>query len=482
MDPGRKVEHMTVDDSPTKESGHAGKSAGIFGRQYLWVSIGMCALITLAAFESLAVTTIMPGISDELNGASVYALAFAGPLAVGVVGMVLAGNWSDRSGPIGALNASVALFVIGLAVVGTAGTIGVFILGRLAQGLGAGGLTVALYVIIARVYPAVLHPAIFAAFAAAWVVPSLVGPVIAGLVAEQVGWRWVFLGVIVLVVAAMAMVVPALRSLRQERSTGRKLPWNFGRIGWSVLAAAAVLAVNLTSESEGFVLWVGPVIAAAIAVLALRPLLPTRTLTAARGLPTVILIRGLLAGSFFGAEIYIPYLLTDRYEFAASAAGLALTASGLTWAGASWVQSRFSKRLNHVLSIRIGATLLSLAVLSAAVTAALSLQPDIAIVGWALAGAGMGLMYPRTSVMTLEYSTVANQGFNSSALSIADSIGASISLAVTAIVFAVCAPLGGAWPFAGCFLLTTVLGLIALALAGRVAEGQHSRGVDQLVP
>jgi MFS family permease len=243
-----------------------------------------------------------------------------------------------------------------------------------------------------------------------------------------------------------------------------------------VLAAVAVLAVNLTAETEGFVLWVGPVIAAVIAVLALRPLLPIRTLTAGRGLPTVILIRGLLAGSFFGAEIYIPYLLTDQYDFAASAAGLALTASGLTWAGASWVQSRFSRQLSHVRSIQIGSVLLSVSVLSAAVTAAFSLQPDIAIVGWALAGAGMGLMYPRTSVMTLEYSTVANQGFNSSALSISDAIGASISLAVTAIVFAACAPLGDAWPFAGCFALTTVLALIALAAAGRVGESRYSRG------
>ncbi len=430
----------------------------------------MCALVTLAAFESMAVTTIMPMISVELNGASVYALAFAGPLAVGVVGMVLAGNWSDRSGPRGALYASAVSFVVGLAIVGTASDMAIFIVGRLVQGLGAGGLTVALYVIIARVYPPVLHPPIFAAFAAAWVVPSMVGPLIAGLVADYVGWRWVFLGVIALVFVAAAMVIPALKSLVQEPSTTPPVPWNLGRICWAVLAAAAVLGLNLSADAAGLIFWIGPIVAIVVAVIALRPLLPRGTLRLRAGLPAVIVMRGLLAGSFFGAEVYIPYMLTKEYGFVAAGAGLALTASGVTWAAGSWVQSRYATQLPHVRSFRIGASMLSVAVLLAALTAALSLPPALAIAGWAIGGAGMGLMYPRTSVLTLEYSTVENQGFNSSALSIADSIGASIALAATAIVFAILLPLGGAWPFAGCFALTTVLALVALAASPRVAQ------------
>ena len=74
-------------------------AAGIFRPPYLWVTVGTCALVFLAAFESLAVTTIMPLVSRELNGGSLYALAFAGPMATGVIGMVGAGNWSDRRGP-----------------------------------------------------------------------------------------------------------------------------------------------------------------------------------------------------------------------------------------------------------------------------------------------------------------------------------------------------------------------------------------------
>ena len=60
-------------------------SGGVLSKPFRWTSIGMCLLITLAAFEALAVTTIMPSVSRELDGASLYAFAFAGPLAVSVV-------------------------------------------------------------------------------------------------------------------------------------------------------------------------------------------------------------------------------------------------------------------------------------------------------------------------------------------------------------------------------------------------------------
>ena len=76
------------------------REPGLFGAQYLWITLGSCALVFLGAFESLAATTVMPVVSADLNGASLYALAFAGPLATGVIGMVVAGNWCDRAGPI----------------------------------------------------------------------------------------------------------------------------------------------------------------------------------------------------------------------------------------------------------------------------------------------------------------------------------------------------------------------------------------------
>ncbi|AIY00054.1 hypothetical protein ART_0455 [Arthrobacter sp. PAMC 25486] len=84
-----------------------------------------------------------------------------------------------------------------------------------------------------------------------------------------------------------------------------------------------------------------------------------------------------------------------------------------------------------------------MAITAAGATAFLALPPAVGMGGWGVAGFGMELMSPRTSVSTLEYTTVENQEFNSSALSIFDSIGASISLTATAIVFSALDELGG---------------------------------------
>lgn len=53
--------------------------------RYRWVSVGLFLLVMLDAFVALGVTTIMPTVSRELDGAGLYAFAFAGPVAVSVV-------------------------------------------------------------------------------------------------------------------------------------------------------------------------------------------------------------------------------------------------------------------------------------------------------------------------------------------------------------------------------------------------------------
>jgi MFS family permease len=458
---------VTVPDSTVPT---ASQTAGILQRPYLWVTIGTCALVFLAAFESLAVTTIMPLVSRELDGASLYALAFAGPLATGVIGMVAAGNWSDRRGPTSPLYASVFLFVLGLLIAGTAASMPMLVAGRLVQGLGGGALTVALYVLVARIYPGVLHPKIFAAFSAAWVIPSLVGPFAAGIVAQVFSWHWVFLGVVGLVIPALLMVAPVLRGMAPTQPETAPVPWAAGRLAWAALAAVAVLGLNLSAEvhipgvpAATAVLAVAAVV---LALLAVRPLVPRGTLASRRGLPSVILSRGLASAAFFGAEVYLPYLLVEQYAFPPTFAGLTLTGGALAWAGAAAVQGRLGTRLPHRGAVRIGSFMVLGAILLALATSALHWPAAVVIAGWVLAGGGMGLLYPRLSVMTLALSTKDNEGFNSSAMSIADSLGGALALAATGIVFAAFTTTAGS--FTGVFTLTAVLAVAASCVAPRV--------------
>lgn len=442
----------------------------IWHPRYVWVTAGAVAMIFLAATQALAVTTVMPVVSADLDGATLYAVAFAGTLATSVIGMVAVGAWCDRTDPVLPLASAVALFVLGLVIAGAAADMGVLVAGRLVQGLGTGGQTVALYVVVARVYPAHLHGRVFAAFSAAWVVPSIVGPVLAGAVADYLHWRWVFLGVAVLTAAAFAVVYLRLRGLPLRTESPSTIPV-LGRLAWATLVAVGALGLSLAGEA-------GPGAPAVVAIALLvilvgaRPLLPRGTLRAARGLPSVILMRGLIAGALFGAEIYVPYLLIEDYGFSSTWAGLGLTSAALLWALGAEVQGRYGDRLGNARITVIGTAQLVAATLVAAATAAYALPPAVLIAGWALAGGGMGLMYPRLTVLTLAYSTTADQGFNSSALSISDSVGASASIAAMGLTFVALTATGAAFPVV--FLVATALALLALVPGLRLGHA-HER-------
>ena len=53
----------------------------------------------------------------------------------------------------------------------------------------------------------------FATLSTAWVLPGVIGPAIAGLVGETLGWRFVFLGLLPLIVLAALISYPALRRI-----------------------------------------------------------------------------------------------------------------------------------------------------------------------------------------------------------------------------------------------------------------------------
>ncbi len=445
----------------------------LWSESYRWVTLGAVALVFLAAIQSLAVTTVMPVVSEDLDGAALYAVAFAGTLATSVIGMVVTGLWSDRSGPVAPLYAAVALFATGLLIAGFAVSMEILVAGRLIQGLGIGGQTVALYVVVARVYPAELHGRVFALFSAAWVVPSLIGPFLAGAVAEYFHWRWVFLGVAVLTVIAFILVATRLRGV--DLSAAEQTAGNTSvvrRLALAIVVAALAVALSLTGTiSTEFGAVVGWALAGAVLLLlaiTVRPLLPSGALLARRGLPSVIVMRGLIAGTLFGAEVYVPLLLTTQYGFGPTTAGLALTVAAIAWAVAAELQGRHGDRWGNERMALAGISLLAFATVTGAITAFLHLPAAVLIVAWMFAGGGVGLMYPRLTVLTLSYSSKENQGFNSAALSSSDSLGSSAAIALMGLIFI---SLGGAQlAFGMVFVTATLLAAVALVPGLRLTK------------
>ena len=158
----------------------------------------------------------------------------------------------------------------------------VFVAGRAVQGFGAGVMVVLLYVIAGQAYEPVLRPRLFGAFSTAWVIPALVGPLVAGLVTTHVGWRLVFLGLLPLIVVGALLVVSAGRSFASPENPAAAAP---ARRWWAALAGLGIAFLQYAGQRLDL-LAVGLALAGVVALVAgLRPLLPAGTARSAPGCP-----------------------------------------------------------------------------------------------------------------------------------------------------------------------------------------------------
>lgn len=427
------------------------------------LTAGLVALVSLVAFEYMAVAVAMPVVAEELGGVRLYNLAFSGAMAAGVVGTVLGGRWSDVRGPRAPLWTGTVAFAAGLGLAGAAQHMETLLAGRLIQGFGGGLVNVALYVVVARVYPEERRPRIFSLFATAWVVPAMVGPALVGVVVETVGWRWVFLGVPALTAVAAVLLARGLAGQPVTGGQAEPAPGLGRKLVWAALTAVGAGLMQYGAGLMGRGGAVAPALLLSgllVLAVALPRLLPAGTVRAARGLPAVVALRGLTTGAFAAVEVIIPLMLREERGLSTFTAGLALTGGALTWSFGSWLQGRevFGRRTN----LWGGTAAIALGILLTGTVTAEAVPVATAYLAWLVAGLGMGLVYPTLSVLTLELSAPGEQGANSSALQVGEMVFSVVAVAATGALFTA---LGGAyWTV---FAVACALALIGLQAAAR---------------
>lgn len=406
----------------------------LFGPGRTAACLGAVTLVSLLAFEAMALAAAMPAIAQALDGIALYALAFGGLMATSVLGMVLAGHSCDRHGARRATLTGLLVFSAGLLLAGAAHRMEWVVAGRIVQGLGGGMLGVALYVGMGQLVPPALHPKLFAAFAAAWVLPALLGPPVAAALVQQFGWRAVFLGVALVVPVAAALLLPALgRVPPAPGQVSAGLPRR--RIAWAGLAAAGALLLHVAGGASSTLALPMLALGGLTALVAARRLLPAGSLIAAPGLPAVIALRGLLAAAFATAEVFVPLLLTREAGWSLAQAGLALSAGAVAWSAGSALQARIQAPQARQRALVAGFVLLAGGIGIVALPLLAGRSMVLVPVGWALAGFGIGLSFPMLSVLTLALSAPDQQGRNASALQLADALCCSAALALAGALF-----------------------------------------------
>lgn len=452
------------------------RSARLFSGPQLPLVLGVVGLVTLGAFENRAVGTALPTMVREFDALGSFGLANAAPNASYLVSLAVAGLWADRRGPVPALRVGAITFALAQLLVGTATAIPMVIAGRLLSGLAEGLLDVALMVLVARALPAALRPKMFSLFAAMWILPSVLGPFLTGVITEQVGWRWVFLGALVLLVPSWLLLQPAMRLAGRAEAPERtakevaELAARRSALPWAFAASVALFALTLSGDQlEGHRVLTAITIPVSLAVLAVAAVrvMPRGTFVARRGFPTVVAVRGLGGAAFAGAGAYLPLLLTLRYDFSPSRAGVTLSITGVSWALGSWLQGR-EHGLHRVVVLRIGLTLMTVGLATTSLLAWTNSTLWAGLIGWTVAGVGMGLSSSSLSVLTLDLSDAGNSGRNSSAAQMAGTMSIATALAVSGTLLALNADNLAGWVFGVIISASAGLAFAGLLTANRI--------------
>ena len=429
------------------------------------LTLALVLNVTFVAFEALAIATVMPLVAADLGGLELYGWVFSAFLLADLVGIVVAGEMADRFGPAVPFAAGLALFAAGLLVGGLAPSMPVLVAARAVQGFGAGTIPAVAYVVIGRTYPDALRPRMFAVLATAWVVPGIAGPALAAVVAQQLSWRWVFLGLLPLVLVAGGFALRQLR--RMVPQTGRASR----HVVPDALAVAGGAALFLGGLQSLHPLLTPALIAAGLVlgVPAFLRLVPEGTLRATGPLQAAVLVRGFLTFAFFAADVYVPLTITVLRGEGIVLSGIALTAGTVAWTSGAWIQERAVLRVGAMPLVRNGFVLLAAGILGMVVVLVALVPAWIAIVAWGVAGLGIGMAYSSISLTVLRHAPSGSEGATASAMQLSDALGTALGTGIGAVAVAIAVSSFGT-PFDGVAIADVLAA--ASAVAGVVVAGR----------
>jgi MFS family permease len=410
--------------------------------EYRRLSIGIIALVSVFGFEGIAVGAVMPVAAADLNAISNYAVAFTSFTMASLLGMTFAGLWANKIGLARVVIFAVAALAFGSMVAGFAPNLAVLTLGRSIQGFAMGIDLVTMYVVIGRMYPEALRAKALGMLAAAWVVPGLIGPGIAGLLVEVSSWRMTFWIVPLLLIGPIILLIPELKKLPYVPSpirTDAKIQITSVLIAIGALSVfqAGASHVGRWNTAAVIAIFVGSL---AVAAWSTKALMPPGFLRMAPGIPAIVGMRGVVAGSFFAAEIYVPLALQEIRGTSVALSGGVLTAATITWFAGSWLQGSHKLKLSRQQVLLIGVLLTSLGIaltpVAVFVPTSIVVSAVVASVVWGIAAFGMGMVFPTLGVLMLDQSSDEEHARHSASLQMSDSFGVIIATAIAGSVLA----------------------------------------------
>lgn len=210
-------------------------------RRFYAIFPGLCLSAILGALDAAILGIALPTISHELDSGELYIWTINGFYLTTAVVQPVLGQMANIFGRRGPMVASLMLFILGSGICGGASSIKMLISGRLIQGIGSGGITVMMYIIVADIVPLRYRQKYMSIVMSCYALGMFTGPVIGGALTD-ISWRWIFY--LNLPIGGLALVlVFCFLKLKHDRQGG--LLQNLDRIDWvgNVILTASVVSI-----------------------------------------------------------------------------------------------------------------------------------------------------------------------------------------------------------------------------------------------
>lgn len=402
-----------------------------------------------ASVTGLSYAAVLPVAAAELGGLSLYGPAVTATGVVSIAFMAFGAYLYGRIGPQMQLGISTVVLILGVLLSVTAPSMEILVAGLALRGVAAGLMGGLGMGVLSGLYPdSSERERAFGLYALMWVLPSLVGPAVNGVLLVTLGWRATMAWPVVLLLVARALISRYLRVVKWERTaapTRVRGAWAFIAIALGLLAAqAGVVSANPV--------WVSAAIIVLVVVLvvpfrrALDLTVPGELRAQAGG--WVLL---LVSGSYFGINAFVP-LLAAIYVDSTGVVGTVLVSLGpLTWAllSAGGLGTRLSARGAYRMAAVVFpaaagmVAMWALTLSGTAVAGALGLGLVTVLIG-----AAMGAVYPKVMTLTFEGfreergTTRAHGGV---VLGISEDLGTATGATVLAGIGALTVGMGTVW-------------------------------------
>ena len=448
------------------------------------IVIGIMLAMFLSALEQTIVAPALPTIGRRLGDAENLAWVVTAYLLAATAVTPLFGKLSDIYGRRTIMLISVGIFIAGSIACALAPTMLTLILARALQGIGGGGILPLAQTVIADMVVPRERGRYQGYTAAMFMGASVVGPVLGGVLTEQLHWSLIFWINVPLGLVALVMTDRALRRLpRHDR------PHQLDMVG-AVLMVAATIALLLALTWGGIAYaWLSPQILGLIgASCVLWILFAVRLMSAAEPFIPLSMLRepvvgAIVAAGFFsigtviGLSIFIPLYLELLLGLSASASGGVLIAFMAGTVVGSLTVGRFIAHVKRYKRIGIAGLALAISALAVLASSPSGFSVIEVTVLTGLLGTGIGTMYPMTTIIIQNVVPPHQLGTATGTLNFFRILGGAIIVAVFGAIVLGGADLGHARVdrVAGALRGSTDLALafrwVFIAAAGFLATG-----------